>query len=558
MQSNVPPIARLSHASATGAYYVDGVRCALEPKCAQMLRVLGEHVGQVVSAELLRSEVWGGRPISEGVIPQAMLKLRKALKDDGRLIRNIRHRGYQLTVPIEAVAADLPVPSAKSAEDTQPATPRARQSGLGFALWLPGLVLLALAAFALRSVVPPGASFGSPLAASAPILDAASTHALARQLMTALTPSAMDEAERLFSELARVPDWEAIARADLARMIVLRYEFDGKPYGESLQRAEQALLRADRLAPNADYTVYARAVVREMRGDLPEALALFELADRGNHAIPGFAADFASAALQAGQLRHADALIESGLEDAPNDPRLLLERTWLIQLRAPTESEGALDALMGQVRLQAPGSREMDRVEALQHLQRGQWLGAAAHAQRMHSANAQDSRGLAVATIIALHEGNTDVLPGLLSIYAATDNGRDGRDACLVWEALARAGKLDDGKDLHALVAEVPESLANGLWLRAYAAEAGADRSSALALASRAFELNLQQGKLIDLKLPDFSMHRLGQYQQWLQSAGDTSGLARLRDALAAQQQRLRTEGLHSTWADRLKLPLTQ
>ena len=59
---------------------------------------------------------------------------------------------------------------------------------------------------------------------------------------------------------------------------------------------------------------------------------------------------------------------------------------------------------------------------------------------------------------------------------------------------------------------------------------------------------------LIDLTLPDFGIYRLRFYAELLQTQGDTLGMSELCTTLAAQQQRLRAEGLHAELAERLQL----
>lgn len=75
----------------------DSVR--LEPKAADLLRVLHAHVGAVVSKDALIRAVWGDVAVSEEVLTTSIYQLRRALGDDRhapRYIETIPRRGYRL------------------------------------------------------------------------------------------------------------------------------------------------------------------------------------------------------------------------------------------------------------------------------------------------------------------------------------------------------------------------------------------------------------------------------------------------------------------------------
>ena len=75
----------------------DSVR--LEPKAADLLRVLHANGGTVVSKDALIRAVWGDVAISEEVLTSAIYQLRRAFGDDRRApryIETIPRRGYRL------------------------------------------------------------------------------------------------------------------------------------------------------------------------------------------------------------------------------------------------------------------------------------------------------------------------------------------------------------------------------------------------------------------------------------------------------------------------------
>jgi len=87
----------------------------VEPLVLDLLTLLLEQPGVVLSRNRLVESVWKGRIVSESTISTAIKSARKALGDSGRdqkYIRTIRGRGIQFAVPVEATGAsaagDLP------------------------------------------------------------------------------------------------------------------------------------------------------------------------------------------------------------------------------------------------------------------------------------------------------------------------------------------------------------------------------------------------------------------------------------------------------------------
>ncbi len=77
----------------------DNVTERLEPQTAAFLSVLANRAGQIVSRDVLLSEVWDDRPVSDDAIRVVVKKLRVALGDDARnpsYIKTVPLRGYQL------------------------------------------------------------------------------------------------------------------------------------------------------------------------------------------------------------------------------------------------------------------------------------------------------------------------------------------------------------------------------------------------------------------------------------------------------------------------------
>lgn len=89
---------------------VRGQPVELDYKSIEVLRVLLQHAGEVVTKDELFGTVWAGRVTVEGVLTNAISRLRKALGDE---VIATQHRvGYRLTVPVtrrrqDALASEL-------------------------------------------------------------------------------------------------------------------------------------------------------------------------------------------------------------------------------------------------------------------------------------------------------------------------------------------------------------------------------------------------------------------------------------------------------------------
>jgi DNA-binding winged helix-turn-helix (wHTH) protein/TolB-like protein/Tfp pilus assembly protein PilF len=94
----------------------------LEPKTMDVLMLLADRGGRVVSREELFATVWPGVVVGDEALTQTIIKLRRALGDNPRspsYIETIAKRGYRLIAPVrrgDAVEArpddNLPVPPA--------------------------------------------------------------------------------------------------------------------------------------------------------------------------------------------------------------------------------------------------------------------------------------------------------------------------------------------------------------------------------------------------------------------------------------------------------------
>ena len=84
----------------------DGADVHVEPKLMDVLVYLSERPGEVVSSDEIVEAVWGGQPMSDNPIYNAIGRLRQVLKDepkDPRYIETIPSRGYRIVAAVRAV-----------------------------------------------------------------------------------------------------------------------------------------------------------------------------------------------------------------------------------------------------------------------------------------------------------------------------------------------------------------------------------------------------------------------------------------------------------------------
>lgn len=89
----------------------------LEPQVFDVIRVLAQAGGRMLSREDLVAEVWGGLNVSDATIAARISAARRAVGDDGRqqgIIETVPRRGFRLAVPVEE-ETDGPPPARAAA-----------------------------------------------------------------------------------------------------------------------------------------------------------------------------------------------------------------------------------------------------------------------------------------------------------------------------------------------------------------------------------------------------------------------------------------------------------
>ena len=97
----------------------DGQPIALEPQVFDLLRLLVENAGRIVTRDQLIEAIWDGRIVSEATISARISAARTAVGDTGSrqaVIRTLVRRGIELVPPVETaddVTASAETPSEK-------------------------------------------------------------------------------------------------------------------------------------------------------------------------------------------------------------------------------------------------------------------------------------------------------------------------------------------------------------------------------------------------------------------------------------------------------------
>jgi DNA-binding winged helix-turn-helix (wHTH) protein/tetratricopeptide (TPR) repeat protein len=129
---------------------------ALQPKVFDMLLLLVENAGHVLTKDDLMASLWGDTAVEEGNLAKNVWLIRRALGEaegENRYIETVPKAGYRFVAPVRTISDPLPAELPAATTDSAPgparapeparARPRRRRGWLAAA----GGVLLALAAF---------------------------------------------------------------------------------------------------------------------------------------------------------------------------------------------------------------------------------------------------------------------------------------------------------------------------------------------------------------------------------------------------------------------------
>lgn len=97
----------------------DGQRVHLEPQVFDLLLILVEWKGRLVTKDDLVNTVWQGLSVSDATISARINAVRKAVGDTGRaqaIVKTVHGRGFQLNVEVNAVTAHPEMPDLARSE----------------------------------------------------------------------------------------------------------------------------------------------------------------------------------------------------------------------------------------------------------------------------------------------------------------------------------------------------------------------------------------------------------------------------------------------------------
>ena len=275
---------------------VAGQPVTLERKPLEVLRVLLERSGELVSKDELLEAVWPGVVVVEASLPTAIRKLRKALGDEDSaapLIATVARVGYRLTVPVRVELTDG---SAQIMQSAMPVAVRASATAPAARPWR----LLAVAGAALLTIGLVGAvQFGGGSEAAGPPPAVAST---AQMREAKLAVRRMD-AEKLQALIAA--GWEPEASFDkeangALNILLDRCEWDPGHDRQQMLLAARVLIDGGAVLTRRNYwgdTAYSIAKSpRYCGGDHPVTVMLRQLCTSSDRLVMADCeADYAAA-----------------------------------------------------------------------------------------------------------------------------------------------------------------------------------------------------------------------------------------------------------------------
>lgn len=92
---------------------LDGEAQPVEPQVFDLLHLLMENAGDLVTKDQLIDKIWGGRIVSESAVSARVAAARKAVGDNGKrqaIIRTVVRRGLQFVAPVKVTITETAPP----------------------------------------------------------------------------------------------------------------------------------------------------------------------------------------------------------------------------------------------------------------------------------------------------------------------------------------------------------------------------------------------------------------------------------------------------------------
>lgn len=221
----------------------NGEAVHVRPKVMDLLVVLAEHSGVVVSGEDLQMAVWGRRYLARSALAGAICELREALRDDPqqpRFVETVSKRGYRLMSP---VSLDAP--------EAEPIVVPSRRMASGRMGWVLGVGAVAIVSLAF------GVTFAGRAKARTEATDALARGA--RYLHNAETADQVLLGIKSLEQAVRIAPASVAAHVELAHAHAMAHHigYDRSAGREALARHELEVAR--RIAADATEVLWGEA-----------------------------------------------------------------------------------------------------------------------------------------------------------------------------------------------------------------------------------------------------------------------------------------------------------
>lgn len=299
-----------------GAWRVDRDACALhgpdgelrvEPKVMDLLCLLAEHAGRVLSRERIMDALWPGLVVGDDALARTVSKLRQALDDDAkspRYIETIAKRGYRLLAEVETIAPPVAAgdPYAPSSSETSPSATITAPSQRWLWSWPLAAIAVVMLLVVVVFVIPAHFRADRSKAGAAKGDEAVALLTRADDAYFQFSRADNEAAIELYQRVLGLHPDDPAALSGLANALTQRSLRWPEPVGDGpaeftqlrdalanghlarppakqqLQRAQQLAERAVALAPTSSAAHKAHGFVASAQGDLDAALAAYHRA----------------------------------------------------------------------------------------------------------------------------------------------------------------------------------------------------------------------------------------------------------------------------------------
>jgi DNA-binding winged helix-turn-helix (wHTH) protein/tetratricopeptide (TPR) repeat protein len=246
----------------------------VEPRVMDVLVMLADRAGDVVSKEDLIAQVWPDRHVTDDVLTVTIYALRKALGDEARrprFVETVSRRGYRWIAPVEPIQQPAPpslptptdAPATPTGEAPTHALPQAPQPQTApaqtrTARWRFGIAAAALAIVLIAAV----AWLKTPRPRHTPLPEAHAAYLKGRYFLDQRSLNGWKPALEQFQRAVSLDPNDPAAQAGLADAYSLMWDFGVVSREETQPKALQAAQQALALDPESAEGLAALGRVR--------------------------------------------------------------------------------------------------------------------------------------------------------------------------------------------------------------------------------------------------------------------------------------------------------